>query len=520
MTIGKNAFQVLAVALCLVLVISIISCSNRSDNDALEVLKNMQSMQTTEVEETEPARDNVQKYRIIISADASDALLGKAIELSSAVTQKTGKACTVVRDTDAVAENDDTMEIQIGYVDRKEAREAMGRLNKDDSLCMRFSDSIILGGKMEGTSLGAVDKFISEILPHAEGKTVMNDDDGFCETASYELSSIMLCDVGFGNYGIVCDAQTREIAKSFREIFSDKCGAYADISNEPRDGVREIVFKISNSAQSGFCSIYRQNEDVLIESDSIYGLSFAVCRLYSIMLDSVKDGKGQINISYPLVYSCEATDLSVMSAVIDGSEFSALSGVLSQLDIASTDVMTVGSVTKESWMISKAHIPANYSYKLYTLKDGKYFPIIYNNESFDDVYVDISETEQSVFVSIGVGEGEASWITVYERAADGRQATVDAMLDKVSGASCGAVATYIGASGAVAELRAAHEGCTTEYLSCVGEGDNARNVLAVVTDKIIDCNNIYAKTIGEQEAFCVFSAVSSVYCAEYLALTT
>lgn len=520
MTIGKNTCRILTIAICFVVIMSAVSCNNNADNSALEELKNMQSMQSAQADEMESVSDNVQKYRIVISADASDVLLGKAIELSSAVTDKTGKACTVVRDTDTVSASDDTMEIQLGYVDRKEAREAMLRLNRNDYLCTRFSDAVVLGGKIEIVSVGAVDKFISEVLSRAEGKTLMNDGDGFDVRASYELSSIMLCDVGFGNYGIVCDGQASDLAEKFRELFADKCGAYADISNEPRDGVREIVFKISDGTETGYCSVYRQNEDILIESDSVYGLSMAVCRLYDVMLKSVKDGIGYINISSPLFYSCEATDLSVASVVIDDNEMFLLDGVLSQLNINAVDVMTVGAVTAEAWIVSKAHIPANYSYELYELADNKCFPVIYNIESFEDIYIELDETGGTVCASIGSSKDEICWIAVYEKTADNRQATIDAVSNKVGASSCGLVATYIGASGSAVEFCIAHEGVATEYFSCVGEGDKTRNAVVVLTDKIIDCDKINGETIGEGEAFCISSTVSNVYCSEYLELAT
>lgn len=518
MTLGKNTCRALAIAICFIFIISVVSCNNNADNFALEQLKNMQSMQTTQVEETEPAIDNVQKYRIVISAGASDEVLDKALELSSAVTGKTGKTCTVVRDTDSVIANDDTMEIQLGYVDRQEAREAMGRLKRDDYLCAKFSDAVVLGGKVESADVSAVDKFISEVLPRAEGKTIINDDDGFNVSASYELSEIMLCGIGLGNYGIVCDAQASGVAETFRELLADKCGAYSDISNKPHDDIREIIFKLSDSEQVGYCSIYRQNEDVLVESDSIYGLSVAVCKLYDIALGSVKDGIGYINISSPLFYSCEAGDLSVMSVVIDEDNVSELGSVLSLIDISSVDVMTVGAVTGEAWMVSKAHIPANYSYELYTLEDNKYFPIIYNTESFDSLHIAVDETPDSLCLSVGDGENEVRWVTVYEKKADNRQANVDTVLDNVSAFSHGLIATYIGALGCNSDFCVTHEGSAVVYFSCIGDGDKERNALAVVTDKIMDCEEIYGKMIGEGDAFCIFATVSNIYCPEYLDL--
>ena len=267
----KNVRRVLIITICIVLGVSLASCADHSDNSALDQLENLQNMQSTEEEDTDVPSDDVRKYRVVISACASDGILAKALELSSAITDKTEKACTVVRDTDAVSTGGDTMEIQLGYVERKEAKEVLCSLNRDDYLCTRFSDAVVLGGKVENATASAVDKFVAEILPRSEGKTLMNDGDGFNVSVSYDLNAIMLCDIGLGNYDIVCDAQTSTIADDFRELFASKCGAYADVSTEPRSGVREIIFRISDSAQTGFCGVYLQDEDVLIESDRVYG---------------------------------------------------------------------------------------------------------------------------------------------------------------------------------------------------------------------------------------------------------
>ena len=292
MILDKNILRVLAIVLCLVLMIIAVSCGNYLDNDALEQLSNMQNAQT---EGNEELGDTVQKYRVVISASASDIVIGKALELSSAVFSKTEKMCTVVCDNDEVSANSDTMEIQVGYVERKEAREALGYLNRDDYLCARFSDAIVLGGKTESSIVDAVDKFLAEILPRAEGKMLMNDGDGFNVRANYALSKIKLCGVGFENYDIVCDTQTSCIAMAFRELLANKCGAYPDISSKDSVGVREIIFKLSDGAQAGFCSVSYKYDDILIESDSIYGLSVAVCKLYDAIFASVTDGDGMMN---------------------------------------------------------------------------------------------------------------------------------------------------------------------------------------------------------------------------------
>lgn len=518
---GKKVWRVLIIAVCFVLVISVASCGNYSDNSALEQLENLQNMQnaqTTEGEEIKVPSDDVQKYRVVISARASDGMLAKAIELSSAITEKTGKICTVARDADTVSTGNDTMEVQLGYVERKESREALRRLNRDDYLCVRFSDAVVLGGKIESATVSAVDKFISEILPRAEGKTLINDGDGFEASASYELNAIMLCDIGFANYDIVCDIQTSKIAENFRELFAGKCGAYSDISYESREGVREIIFKLSEGTEAGFCSVLRQGEDVLVESDSVYGLSVAVCKLYGAMSSSVKDGVGYINIPSSLFYSYEATDLSVVTLSIDSNDTFALEGVLSQLSIGAADLITVGAVAKEAWIMAQTHIPDTHAYELYSLGNDEYFPVIYNTAEFEDIYVKVDKIQGALCASIGASEDKVCLISVYETKVDGRQENIDEVLDMVGNSSSGSVAICVGALGNNSEFCVTHEGVSVEYLSCVGTGDSAINVVVMVTDKIIDCDKIFCEAIENNDAFCVLATVSNVYCAEYLDL--
>ena len=518
MTLGKNVYRAVIIAVCLAIVIGATSCGNYSDNSALEQLENMQNMQNEQAEDAEVPSDDVQKYRVVVSAGASDKLLDKAIALSSAVSDKTGKACTVVRDTDAVSAGSDTMEIQLGYVDRKEAREALGRLNRDDYLCIQFSDTVVLGGKIESGTVSAVDKFISEIIPRAEGKMLMNDGDGFNVSTSYDLNEIFICNVGFKNYDIVCDSQAIRIAEGFRELFASKCGAYPDISADPREGVREIIFSVSEGTQIGFCSISQQEEDILIEADSIYGLSVAVCKFYDIVLSSVVDGVGCINISYPLFYSYEATDLSIVTVALDSSDERVFINLFSQLNINSVDIMTVGAVALETWALSESYIPDNYSYKLYSVGDNKYIPVIYNLATFEDIYFNVEETHDALCVRAGASEDDARFISVYEKNTDNRQANIEYLANMITTSSSSVIATFIGAAGSGPDFNVAYEGVSAEYLSLISNGDASRSVVVMVADKAVECDRISVESIVNSCGFYVFATARDIYCAEYLAL--
>ena len=269
----------------------------------------------------------------------------------------------------------------------------------------------------------------------------------------------------------------------------------------------------------GVCRVSRQNEDVLIESDSLYGLSVAVCKLYEALLASVEDGVGYIDISSPWVYSHGVTELSVMSVVIDDSEMLSLGNVLSQSNMTSADVITVGIVSKETWIISRPYIPANYSYELCSIGEDKYFPIIYNTESFENIYVSLDETDDILCVSIGESENELCWISVYEKSSDNRQINIEALSNKMSTSYSGVVATFIGAMGYNSEFCVLHEGVSVEYISSVGAENTMRNVIVMVTDEIMGCDKAFCEKVEGVEAFCIFATVRNIYCSEYLALT-
>ena len=517
MIIGKQIRRALLGILCFAFVISAVSCSNSADSDALAELEKLQNSQT---EDTEAVGDNVSKYRVVISAGATDTIFVKALELAAAIEEKTEKTCTVVRDIDELSNDGKTGEIQLGYVDRKESKEILRLHKRDDYLCIKFSDVIVLGGKSENATVTATDKFISETLVGAEGKRIMNDGDGFEVGASYTLSSIRLCGTDFSNYGIVITNQTQEIASAFRELLANKCGAYPDISFDTVVGVREIVFELSNGTQESFCGISYDGEDIIVSSDSVYGLSMAVYKLYDTINSSVVNGVGSVDISSPLVYSYEAEDMSVVSAAMNGNESFAFKNALASLCTETVDIITLGAVSQEAWMIAESSIPEEYSYEVCQLEGNMKFPVIYKKTSFDGLTVQITEDNNAIFASIGENGDCPCLLVAFEKIVDNRQTNVDKILKQVCESQYGAVGIFVSAVGNKKDFSAVYDGVSVEYLTSLGVGSASQSIVVAVTDGIIACKESECKNIQDGSAFYILTSVQNVYCEEFLTLTT
>ena len=213
-----------------------------------------------------------------------------------------------------------------------------------------------------------------------------------------------------------------------------------------------------------------------------------------------------------------AKDQEALSVVTDGRDVSMLGKVLSQVDISSADVITVGVVTKEVWMISQPYIPADYSYELCLVGNDKYFPVIYNVACFENIYVNIEETDNVLYASVGKSEDEVCVISAYEKVADNRQENIDALLGKVSNSSSGAISTFIGVKGHNSEFQVTYEGVSVEYHTCIGVSGYARNVVAAVTDQVMDCYNKSCEAFDGAGALCLAVSARNIYCAEYLNL--
>lgn len=378
MTIGKivRILTALALAVCL---ICFASCAS-NDGNALELLKSLSA---------DGGNGNgAACYRIVISGMCSGKLSTLAHALADDIESASGAETCVVYDGDETAERVGTLEVVLGYTERACSRELLSRLNRDDYVCAFASDgSLVIGGKSDGATVTAVERFIEEILPYSDSERLLTADGGFEYFCEYERSELSVCGFGLSDYTLVCpDGHSSEaalIAELFRERIADICGAYPDIvyGRAPVDGKKEIVFGVDTEQRDGCAVLEAAREDVVLSACDSYGLSLSASELYALMLDgggAELDGKRQLSYS--------TRRLSVTSVVLDTATNYGLDTVLElqgKIKSEMPDVVVFGRLKESLWDMIAPNLPTEYGVEE-ILSDGvECINVLYRRELFD-----------------------------------------------------------------------------------------------------------------------------------------
>ena len=158
MTIDKK-LSVLTVTLITILAVLLLlgSCS-KTDNS--QVLEQLEALRDTQAQEE--ADDGYSRYRIVVPENCSGQIWEAAERISTCVAEATGKECSIVKDCETVSEESGVGEILLGYTNRESSRELLTVLSRDDYICTAVGASVVLGGKSEGATLEAAERFLSE----------------------------------------------------------------------------------------------------------------------------------------------------------------------------------------------------------------------------------------------------------------------------------------------------------------------------------------------------------------------
>ena len=291
MTTAKSYIKILLTVVCLCVLLLLGACSENGD-----ALSNLEQLDGGQNEST------IRVYQLVLPAHSGSVLAQSADKLAAAITAKTGVRCDTYYDNESVPYVEDAICVLLGDTAYADSVQYVHSLRRDDYICRTTEKNIVLGGKSDNATAAAIEYLIEEILPYRDGVAIMDPRDGFEYYAEYELDSLALCGVRFGNYDIVCDCERdslqAKMAEELRRIIADKCGEYPRLyfGRAGTDGVRELVIK-TDTAVGNNSTITYDGEDVVLSAKDTYGLSVGMERLYTEMFSGASDRKASLDIS-------------------------------------------------------------------------------------------------------------------------------------------------------------------------------------------------------------------------------
>ena len=511
MIIAKRIVALILALLCVFAMASLVSCGKETTVDALSALNQKQAPDA---------------YMVIIPADADSALVKAADELSEAISDKTGAECRAEYDNAMTANTKAVFEVFVGNVDSALVASEFYGLRRDDYICKAFEGYIVLGGKSSGASVKAVERFMSDIIPYATTALLMDEDAEFAGYAEYELDSLKLCGFDFSDYQIAYFGErtgaVAELAYNFRELVADKCGAYSEIVplTETEDDKKEIILRIDDGIGfEGVVSITKAGEDVCITSDSSYGLSVGVERLYTLMLSDASDGSASLDINYELTYTYSASDISLITVVPhsqypkDKIDFSL--ALAKMINASDADVVSLASVDTDTLGFIVSNLDERFAAACVGESDRAV--AVYNSNKLS--LSECSLSNQMVTLSFEIkSTGRKTRVYSVLETGDGeRDSLIEALKEKLQGSDAPSLAVFYSRVSPSDEMLVSGNNIATQYNGIIGNDGGCRHAI-FTTANTLDC---YQKELVEDRdgGYTVLSVrTRDLYSSEYLAL--
>lgn len=248
--------------------------------------------------------DPIPAYRIVLPAECSAALYEKAESLSLLLSGKVGARVTVKFDYETVLDAE-VPELLLGYTSRPLSKEFLASLKRDDYLCRSDGrGGAVIGGKTDGATLAAVDRFCAEILPSATAERLMSEEVGFFYEGSYTGERALLNGFELNRYCLVypngADAEIRELLHRFRDGIAARSGYVLDVFSDTEiQGVeKQIRLTVDSDEARGYLAcIDPTSTGIEISSRGIFGFSVGLSELETLLFASEENGVFRCDVS-------------------------------------------------------------------------------------------------------------------------------------------------------------------------------------------------------------------------------
>lgn len=296
MIIGKTIYRWAAMLLLCVL---LVSCEGTDGQELpLELLE--QELPAPDSEEETP-----DAYCVIVSSDCSAELWDTAQALADAIADRTGVKTERIYEHEESFLKEGAFFIYLGWVrSSPEANGWIRRLKRDDYLCRRTENAMVIGGKTDAATHAAVDRFCQELLPAAEASALMHPDGGFTYLSDgYAVDTVKLNGFDLHEYCVVYPSDAsdsiRTLAQDLRYEIAERSGYLLETLPEDRfDSVGKGIFiGTEEPLQTGDSAHWIPKDNgVLLTAWSFFGISVATERFCSRLFADAASGACSLDV--------------------------------------------------------------------------------------------------------------------------------------------------------------------------------------------------------------------------------
>ena len=241
------------------------------------------------------------KYKVVVSASASGDILDVARTLSSQISNSTGAGSVLVKDSAIGEVDENTHLICVGYADISTAREKLSSLRTLDYICRSYGEITVIGGRSDGATLLAVDRFINEILPVSNAQLLIPDGGGFEFVGEYSVDSLYIDGTDIRDYCLVVehsyDGAAVNLAYSLREKIADSFGFCLDVRTGSRPDDQKYIYILTDGqCKNGRGVLERTERGIILKAADATGLSKVCDRFMDIVTSCGHAGDLSVNI--------------------------------------------------------------------------------------------------------------------------------------------------------------------------------------------------------------------------------
>lgn len=311
--------KILKIFVCLLVIFCtlflVASCGEKKKNNNIDDVFSQLVNDTKEsTEETEETTVAIHIY-LIIPRDCSGELSLKAKELAEKIEEKTGLLTSLKYDNELTSVPDNSCEVLIGSTNRLASQNAMDVLKNDEYLCRWDDEAIVICGRSDASTVNAIDKFISDILPDSSKESLMAKDVGFEFKTEYEVKSVIFNGYDLYDYVLAYNASNKcgekEIATVIRDFINSKSGyKLSVIADSEIASTTGKIIGISGAGQEN--ALISSDEGISVVGKNSYSLSFVAVKFMKDFEGAIKDNA--INLKYDTKMCIDDVNTSFESA--------------------------------------------------------------------------------------------------------------------------------------------------------------------------------------------------------------
>ena len=214
------------------ILLSLASCASLGNNSNIDDVFSQLAIGDSESD----APAFAEHIYIIIPNGCSGELSLKARELSDKIESKTGILTSLKYDNELTVIPQGSCEILLGGTNRLASDNALEALRDGEYLCRWDDGALVVCGRSDASTVTAIEKFISDILPISSKYSLMPSEAHFEHMKDYAVKQIILNGYDLYDYALTYSdsdnadsAVERSVATAIRDFINLRSGYFLDI---------------------------------------------------------------------------------------------------------------------------------------------------------------------------------------------------------------------------------------------------------------------------------------------------